>query len=197
MIVANPFHRQLAFGRLAGPLAARVVLATLRAMNDPVDSIETDTRTMRSPALWLATGLGVGFSPIAPGTLGALWGLPLAWAIGQIGDWRAEALLIGAICLLSVPICTAAARALGGAKDPGAIVLDEIASVPITFFMVPIDSLWVVVVGFALHRLFDVTKPPPIRRLERLPDGLGIMADDWLAGVYSCAMLHLLLNLYS
>jgi phosphatidylglycerophosphatase A len=150
---------------------------------------------MRSPAVWLATGFGVGFAPVAPGTFGALWGLPLAWAISQIGDWRAEALLIGTICLVGVPICTAAARALGGAKDPGAIVLDEIASVPITFFMVPIDSPWIVVVGFALHRLFDVTKPPPIRRLERLPDGLGIMADDWLAGVYSCAVLHLLVVL--
>ena len=119
----------------------------------------------------------------------------MAWAISQIGDWRAEALLIGTICLVGVPVCTAAARALGGAKDPGSIVLDEIASVPITFFMVPIDSLWIVVVGFALHRLFDVTKPPPIRHLERLPGGLGIMADDWLAGVYSCAVLHLLVVL--
>ncbi len=172
-------------------------------MSDSRDSGEMDNsitaRTsgqtpgwMRSPALWLATGLGVGFSPAAPGTLGALWGLPLAWAISQLGDWRAEALLTGTICLLGVPICTAATRRLGRAKDPGAIVLDEIASVPITFFMVPIDSPWVVVVGFALHRLFDVTKPPPIRRLERLPGGLGIMADDWLAGVYSCAVLHLL-----
>ena len=119
----------------------------------------------------------------------------MAWAIGQIDDWRVEAVLIGTICLLGVPVCTAAARALGRTKDPGAIVLDEIASVPITFFMVPIDSLWIVVVGFALHRLFDVTKPPPIRHLERLPGGLGIMADDWLAGVYSCAVLHLLVVL--
>ena len=72
-------------------------------------------------------------------------------------------------------------------------MLDEIASLPITFFLVPIDSVGVAAAGFALHRLFDISKPPPIRQIERLPAGLGVMADDWMAGVYSCVALHALL----
>ena len=90
--------------------------------------------------------------------------------------------MIAVICTASIPVCTRATRALGGKKDPGAIVLDEIASLPITFFLVEMTSASVVVAGFALHRLFDITKPPPARQFERLPDGLGVMADDWAAG---------------
>ncbi len=146
-------------------------------------------------AVMLATGLGVGFVPVAPGTVGALWGLPLAWAIGRLGQTShvLEAVAIAVICLAGIPICTRAVRAMGRGKDPGSIVLDEIASLPITFFLVKMDSIGVVVVGFALHRLFDITKPPPARQLERLNDGLGIMADDWWAGIYSCLALHALI----
>lgn len=118
-------------------------------------------------------------------------GVPLAWAIGMAPGWPAQILIILGICLASIPVCTAAAKVLGE-KDPGAIVLDEIASLPITFFLVPISG-WTLVVGFGLHRLFDITKPPPARQLERLPGGLGIMADDWAAGVYSCGVLHVLM----
>ena len=146
--------------------------------------------------VWLATGMGVGFIPIAPGTFGTLCGLPLAWATGWLGQqtWVAlEVLLIVVVCLVGIPICSRATRALGGEKDPGAIVLDEIASLPITFFLVEMNSVAVILAGFALHRLFDITKPPPARQLERLPDGLGVMADDWAAGVYSCLALHGLL----
>jgi phosphatidylglycerophosphatase A len=95
-----------------------------------------------------------------------------------------------------VPICTIAAEQLGGKKDPGAIVLDEIVSLPVTFFLVERELLvhpLVMLIGFGLHRLFDITKPPPARQLERLPNGLGIMADDMAAGVYSCIALHLIL----
>jgi len=150
----------------------------------------------RHPAVFLATGFWAGRMPVAPGTFGALWGLPLAWAISLISSEWIQALVIVAICAAGVPICTAAARRMGGKKDPGAIVLDEIASLPITFFLVPHEA-WrqplIVLIGFALHRLFDITKIPPARQLERLPTGLGIMADDWAAGVYSCLVLHAIL----
>jgi phosphatidylglycerophosphatase A len=96
------------------------------------------------------------------------------------------------LSLAGIPLCTKAARRLG-LKDPGCIVLDEIVSLGITFFLVPMTNPLVVIVGFGLHRLFDITKPPPLRRLERLPEGLGIMADDLLAGVYSNLVLHALL----
>ena len=154
--------------------------------------------------MWVATGAGVGLVPLAPGTLGALWGLPLAWAIhripavGSVPPLAAQSLTILVACGVGVPLCTVAARQLGH-KDPGAVVWDEIASMPITFFLVPPEAMClpaVLVVGFALHRLFDITKPPPSRQLERLPRGWGVMADDWAAGVYACAALHLCLVIW-
>lgn len=144
------------------------------------------------PAVWLATGFWVGFIPWAPGTFGTLLGLPLAWGLSQLG-LPAMAAATVVICLAGIPICTRATRQLGEGKDPGSIVLDEIASVPITFFAIDNWSWGTVLAGFLLHRLFDITKPPPARQLERLPDGLGIMADDWIAGLYSNLVLRLVL----
>ena len=149
--------------------------------------------SFRDWTVFLATGAWLGRFPFAPGTVGTLWGIPLAWGIGQLPSPWIQALVIAAICGAGVPLCTAAVRRLGGAKDPGCIVFDEIASLPITFFLVPMNHWLVVVVGFLLHRLFDITKPPPARQLEHLPNGLGIMADDWAAGVYSGLALHLLI----
>lgn len=147
--------------------------------------------------VWLATGSWIGLIQWMPGTFGTLWGMPLAWGVCLLPVW-AQILAILAVGILGIPLCTAAVRKLGGPKDPGCIVFDEIASLPITFFLVPLNqpnaNLWSVMIsGFLLHRLFDITKPPPARQLEHLPEGLGIMADDWAAGVYSCLALHLLL----
>jgi len=160
----------------------------------PESALDDDRPVRYGLTVWLATGLGVGFVPIAPGTAGAVLGVLLAWGLGRL-DLAIQVPILLALCAIGVPICTRAARDLGGRKDPGSIVLDEIASVPITFLAVPLDSLTVVVAGFALHRLFDVTKPPPTRAIERLPEGLGIMADDWMAGVYSNIALHLMIFL--
>jgi phosphatidylglycerophosphatase A len=104
--------------------------------------------------------------------------------------WQVVA--IAALLLVGVPLCTAAGRALARGKDPGAIVWDEIASVPIVFLAVPITNWRVAFAGFFLHRLMDTTKPPPARQLERLPEGLGVMADDVAAGVYAGLALFLL-----
>ena len=89
---------------------------------------------------------------------------------------------------------------LGGKKDPGAIVWDEIASMPIVFLGIAPARLgvgdfsaadWrIYAAGFVLHRIFDIAKPPPIGRTERLPGGWGIMADDTLAAALACVCLH-------
>ncbi|HVX62953.1 MAG TPA: phosphatidylglycerophosphatase A [Pirellulales bacterium] len=142
-------------------------------------------------AVWLATGFWIGFIPFAPGTWGTLWGIPLAWGVSRLPNLWMQAAAIAAVCAAGIPICTIAARRLGGRKDPGAIVLDEIASLPITFLMLPLEPV-VIIAGFLLHRFFDILKPQPARALERLPDGFGIMADDWIAGIYSNLALHLL-----
>jgi phosphatidylglycerophosphatase A len=141
-------------------------------------------------AVWLATGLGLGLVAPAPGTFGAaIWGLPLAWAIGQLPGigWQVCAIL--ATNLVGIPLATAAGHVLGGKKDNQAIIWDEIATVPVVFLLVPLTNWKVAVAGFLAHRLFDITKPPPAQQLERLPEGLGVMADDWIAGIYACLLM--------
>jgi len=133
----------------------------------------------------LATGLGAGLLRPAPGTWGSLIALPLAWVVGQITSLPVQAVVIVAFCLASIPIATAAGRLLGRGKDPGCIVIDEVAGILLTFFLNPMSSIDVVVVGFVLFRLFDISKLPPARRLEHLPEGLGVMADDWAAALYA------------
>lgn len=92
---------------------------------------------------------------------------------------------------LGVPVCTVAARQLGGLKDPASIVLDEATAMPLVLLVVPVaDRTWLLgLFAFGLFRLFDITKPPPCRQVERLPAGLGIMADDWAAAGLAAATL--------
>lgn len=136
-------------------------------------------------AVGLATGLGIGRIPFAPGTFGTLLGIPVAWGIGRLDGVVFQLLTLVALCAAGVAIVNWALPHLGGAKDPGCVVIDEIAGLAVTFCLVPMTSGAVVVLGFALFRLFDITKPPPARNLEKLPAGLGVMADDWAAGVYA------------
>jgi phosphatidylglycerophosphatase A len=149
-------------------------------------SREFSASALRSPAVWLVTGMGVGLVAPAPATVGAaIWGLPLAWAIGQLPSLGWQVALVVALNAVGVPLCTAAGRALGGQKDHQAIVWDEIATIPMVFLLVPMTSWPIGLVGLVLHRVWDISKTPPAGRLERLPDGWGVMADDWLAGVYA------------
>jgi phosphatidylglycerophosphatase A len=107
--------------------------------------------------------------------------------------------LLAAILFVTLVGLWAATRAekLLGKKDPGAVVVDEVAGQLITFLFVPWASgRWTVVVGFLAFRLFDIWKPYPVRRLEGLGGGLGIMADDMLAGFYAAALMSLLVTLH-
>lgn len=141
-----------------------------------------------------ATCCGIGRAAVAPGTWGALAGVAIAFALGRARlDPALEAALLVALNLAAIPICTAAARRLGAGSDPGAIVLDECASLPLGLVVVPAAERApaVLLLAFLLHRAFDITKPFPCRQLERLPAGLGIMADDWAAAAWMAALLGL------
>lgn len=123
-----------------------------------------------------------------PGTVGSLWGIPLVWCLQRLGFFSiVYAVIAVAIVLVSIPICTRAATKLGR-KDPAQVVLDEIAAFPIVFFAVQLN-LTTGVIGFLWFRLFDIAKPWPIQRLERLPGGIGIVTDDLAAGLYAAATL--------
>lgn len=142
------------------------------------------------PAVWLATGGWVGLIPVMPGTIGALWGIPLGYALAKVPQPAVQLLAIGLIALIGVPICDVAARRLG-LKDPGAVVFDEIVGMLVTYFLHPVHNPAVLVAGFLLFRIFDIAKPPPVRQAERFPGGWGIMADDIVAGVYANLSLWL------
>ena len=144
-------------------------------------------RASERAALLVATGLGLGYSPVVPGTVGSLAGLPLAWGIQQLPPWGQPVVAV-LLFLAGVPICAAGARLLE-AQDPGAVVFDEIAAFSILFLGVKINLL-TGGLGFVLFRLFDVTKPWPIGRLERLPGGWGIVADDFAAALLAGIVLR-------
>jgi phosphatidylglycerophosphatase A len=148
----------------------------------------TDDAPRHTLAVWLATGFGVGLAVPAPGTFGALWGLPLAWGYamlpGQMWPWVAAT----AVLALGVPVCGRAAADLKG-KDPGPVVWDEFSTVPLVFLLVPFAGPWTAAAGFGLHRLFDIAKPWPCHALEKLPGGWGIMADDVAAALYAAVAL--------
>ena len=140
--------------------------------------------------LFVAAGCGLGYSPFLPGTIGSLLGLALAWALQQSGLplalWPA---VVGLLFIIGIPVCGRAARRLGR-SDPPSVVFDEIAAVPLVFLAVP-WNLTTAVAGFLWFRLFDIVKPWPIHRLERLEGGLGIMIDDILAALYAAGSLWL------
>ena len=153
---------------------------------------DPDTPRWFDPAVLAATCGGLGRIGFAPGTFGAAAGTLIALAFARLAlPLAVEVGLLAAINLIGIPVCTRAARALGRGKDPGAIIYDEAASVPLAALVVPAAarSPTVLAAVFVLHRLFDITKPFPCRRLEHLPDGLGIMADDWGAAAYVAVCL--------
>jgi phosphatidylglycerophosphatase A len=158
----------------------------------PAPSPQPPAPLAQRAAVCIATGFGIGLLTPAPGTVGtALWGLPVAWAVAQLPGTGWHILAIVLLFAVGVPIATMANRALGAAKDHQAIVWDEIVAMPVVFLIVPLTNWKIAGLGFLLFRLFDITKPPPARQLEHLPEGLGIMSDDFMAAVYAGLTLAL------
>ncbi|MDY6881338.1 MAG: phosphatidylglycerophosphatase A [Desulfatiglans sp.] len=131
--------------------------------------------------LILSTWFGSGLLPGAPGTFGTLAALPLVLALSGLGiGFKAFFLLI----LTGISIWAAhRSQGLIGKPDPREVVIDEVVGFFLTMTFIPF-SWWGLGLGFALFRLFDILKPFPVKKAETLKGGLGIVADDIVAGLY-------------
>ena len=142
----------------------------------------------------LATGFGLGYSPVAPGTVGTLPGVALVLLLWPwIERPLAQAVVALALAAAAVPICSAA-EADFGRKDDGRIVADEYLTFPLCMVGLPVSTSewWVLPMAFVTARVFDVLKPPPAYAAQRLRAGRGIVADDVFAALYSLAANHAL-----
>jgi phosphatidylglycerophosphatase A len=139
-----------------------------------------------------ATGLYTGFSPVAPGTVGSALALVLVWCVPQVGA-ASFALLLLLLIPLGVVTATRTEQAYG--HDASQIKIDEIAGMVISLLGVP-KTFVVYGAAFLLFRLLDVLKPFPVDELQELPGGWGVMADDIMAGVYTCTALHVALKMF-
>jgi phosphatidylglycerophosphatase A len=184
-------------------------------------------------ALAIATSLGVGYAPKAPGTFGSLVGValtallvPLAsrlWSVVHSGlipglpNQTDPALMFSVFPFILLTLISGVGvwsgsrvAAFAGLKDPQYVVIDEVSGQMLALFLVhgsvarlhdtlagfvTVAPNWkYYLAGFILFRVFDIWKPFPIRRLENLPGGWGIMADDWVAGIYAAILLRLALH---
>jgi phosphatidylglycerophosphatase A len=147
----------------------------------------------RGPAFWFATWFGCGLSPKAPGTAGALGALIVAWPLAFHHGW--QPLWFGALALIILwpAIQSATAVAIGtGRKDPQIVVIDEVVGQWLTLAGATRLTPLAFLLALTLFRLFDIWKPWPIRRIEQLPAGTGIVLDDAMAGVYGAVILYVL-----
>jgi phosphatidylglycerophosphatase A len=138
-----------------------------------------------------ATGGYIGFIPFAPGTFGSLLGIPLFYFMSSLPLPAAFSLMI-VFTLFSIWVAGKAEKSLK-AKDPGCIVIDEIAGMGVTFLAIPFN-IYLAVCGFIVFRFFDILKPFPVNYLEkRFTGGTGVVLDDVAAGVMSNIVLQIIL----
>jgi len=160
-----------------------------------------DTPQERSIApLWstlVATFFGIGYLHPGPGTWGSattvlLWAV-LAHFIPINAQTATVIALVILVTLIGIPAATQVSRA-AGKKDPQLVVIDEVAGQLIALIATPLK--WkTFLAGFILFRAFDIVKPPPVRQLEKLPEGTGIVLDDVAAGLYALIVMQLLTHL--
>jgi len=144
--------------------------------------------TFAHPAHWLALGFGAGLLPYAPGTAGTLVAWLAAWLVGEPLATSAGLAAIAVLFALGVWVCDLTGRHLG-IPDHGAMVWDEIVAFLLVLAIIPATLAWQSA-AFALFRLFDIVKPPPIRWLEaRFKGGWGVMVDDLAAAAYTLLVL--------
>lgn len=146
----------------------------------------------RKIILVFATGIGVGYFPLFPGTMGTLLAVPLSFGVNRLAT---HSLLLGLVTLVGFISCAVWLSTRGetflGRKDPGSIVIDEIAGFLVANFLAP-PGLTTLVLAFVLFRIFDIVKVFPASRLQTLAGGIGIVSDDVIAGVYTFVILRVI-----
>jgi phosphatidylglycerophosphatase A len=139
-----------------------------------------------------ATWFGCGYSPFAPGTVGSLAAILIAWPLSRIGFSRLHFLILSlALLYPAIRSATIVARE-SHRKDPQFVVVDEVLGQWFTLAGALRFDLLTFAVAFALFRFFDIWKPPPIRLIEQLPGGAGIILDDMMAGAYGALVLFMM-----
>ena len=146
--------------------------------------------SLKNPVHLLALGFGSGLVPVAPGTMGTVVAVLLYLPLAEL-DLVTYVLVAVAVAVVGIWLCEVTARDLG-VHDHPSIVWDEIAGYLVTMVGAPTGWQWIIL-GFLLFRLFDISKPWPIRTIDRrVAGGLGIMLDDILAGIFAALCLQLL-----
>jgi len=161
--------------------------------------LTTDSGSSRAP-LWAtltATFFGIGYMRPGPGTWASAVTMLLWAALAHSLPGSVRLPILGVLAILTtligIPAATRVARA-SARKDPSFVVIDEVAGQLISLIAVPLA--WkTFLAGLILFRVFDIFKPPPVRQLERLPEGTGIVLDDVAAGIYALAVMQVLLHL--
>jgi phosphatidylglycerophosphatase A len=143
-------------------------------------------------AVVLATWFGCGYFPWGPGTIGALAALLIAFALHVYwGSGRVLFLALTVVWLAPAIWASTRTERLSGGKDPGMVVIDEVLGQWVTLLGVTSFTWKSFLAAFLLFRLFDIWKPWPIREIERLPEGYGIVCDDLAAGLYGALILYI------
>jgi phosphatidylglycerophosphatase A len=143
---------------------------------------------MQRLGLFVATCGYLGYVPIAPGTFGSAAGLLVFAAVRSTGSVAVELAAIALIFAVGLWAGTVAEHHFGGI-DPGPVVLDEVLGMLMTLALLPVN-LTGAFVGFLVFRVLDVLKPWPSARFEKLPGGLGVMADDGMAAIYGNLLMR-------
>src|SRR4051812_47302238 len=146
---------------------------------------------MRRLGVFIATCGYIGYAPGAPGTFGSAAGLAVFYAVRRTGSSAVEIAVIVALFLLGLWSGTEAEHHFGGV-DPAPVVMDEVVGMLITLAFIPVT--WIgALAGFLVFRVLDVYKPWPAAGFERLPGGLGVMADDGMAAIYGNLVMRVLI----
>lgn len=134
----------------------------------------------------IATLWFIGFSPVAPGTMGTL----VAAAFVALVPMAPMVFIAATVAVTALGIwASQAVEDLTGEKDPGYVIIDEVAGFMVSMLLLPVTWGYLAA-AFVLFRFFDILKPPPIRQLQSIKGGVGVMIDDIAAGAITCVLLH-------